>query len=141
LPITVSTLQFGFASSLRGKLWLQAHGLRQGDSAQFEPDGVLLKISAGSSEDGGTIYGPTPLSGSQPAWIRVGDSIESPNWRAKVLRIVFPDKDAKLDGWVDLRVEYSTAASERPPAPYLPIDPDGSDDTEDQENDRIDTEM
>jgi hypothetical protein len=135
LPITATTLTFGFSSSLGGMLLLDPQELRRGNPLIYEPDGVLLQIYPGPSEDGGTIYGPTPLSGARPACVRVGESIESPNWRVKVLRIVFPDKEAKLDGWVDLRVKYSTAASERPPAPYLPIDPEVDDTQVDRDND------
>ncbi|MEI8383106.1 MAG: hypothetical protein WCJ09_23505 [Planctomycetota bacterium] len=123
------SLRLGVANS-RGRLSLVALQVRRGDPEQNEADSVLFDISI-ASEKGGLLFGPSREPNKPPRhphWIRTGQFIETCQWRMKVLRVVHPDEKSKIDGWVDLRVEPSTQATERPPAPHLPQDFDIPDD-------------
>ena len=124
-------LLFDLRSNPRGLLRLTAIQVRRGEPQTNEPDRVQFKIDLGRSEYGGVLFGPAPLAASQtgptlPIWVRVGQFIEASQWRVKVLRVVHPDEEARIKGWIDLRVEPSTLATERPPAPHLPEDEDNS---------------
>ncbi|MFO1043431.1 MAG: hypothetical protein U0941_16730 [Planctomycetaceae bacterium] len=122
------SLRLGASNSIE-PLSLVALQLRRGDPEQNEADSVLFDISIDSEK--GYLFGPSREPNKpphHPHWIRVGQYIETVQWRLKVLRVVHSDENSKIDGWVDLRVEPTTQATERPPAPHLPQDFDIPDD-------------
>lgn len=55
-------------------------------------------------------------------WVCAGQYIETTFFYLKVTRIVFPDPEQGIDGWVEVRVESDRPPSNRPPAPPLPED-------------------
>jgi hypothetical protein len=61
-----------------------------------------------------------PDRSARSMWVRVGQSIETTRWTLHVTRIVFPDLEQGIDGWVEVRVDASQTPKNRPPAPALP---------------------
>ncbi|MFO1043430.1 MAG: hypothetical protein U0941_16725 [Planctomycetaceae bacterium] len=55
-------------------------------------------------------------------WVRAGQFIETCSWLLKVTRIVFPDQDQGIEGWVEFRIEPNRPPENRPPAPALTED-------------------
>ena len=101
-------LQFHLQRNPKGLLILRALEVKRGDPELNEADSVLFEIDPGSFEKGGFLFGPCREPNKRrrhPHWVRVGQFIETCQWRVKVLRVVHPDEKSKIDGWVDLRVE------------------------------------
>lgn len=117
-------IQFIWRYSEGGMLQLRAVKAQQGNPATNEPDRVLFRISV-NTQEGGAVLSPMSNPDSRHQWVKVGQYIETKQWRVKVLRVIHPDKQASVNGWVDLLVTPSTLASVRPPAPYLPEEASG----------------
>ncbi|MEI8383107.1 MAG: hypothetical protein WCJ09_23510 [Planctomycetota bacterium] len=56
----------------------------------------------------------------QYLWVRTGQYIETACWTLRVTRIVFPDRDRGISGWVEVRVSPARTPQNRPPAPSMP---------------------
>lgn len=112
-----------------GKLDLEPLAVVRAMKTDSEPDRVLLRIGVTNVGNHSGLYGPSPLPISTEElyvpphqWVRVGQYIESSHWRVKLVRVVHPNAQIKIVGWIDVRVEASSIATLRPPAPYLPED-------------------
>jgi hypothetical protein len=115
MGLTISDLQF---NSLHvHSINLSTVGFDAEQQTLNHPGRAQLKLWLGRDH---RLLTPLTSSVDNTTWVRVGQSIETTRWTLHVTRIVFPDLEQGIDGWVEVRVEASQTPKNRPPAPALP---------------------